>query len=55
MSDDELDRIWRRRILPGTETMAVPCAEPVTVFLGGQPAAGKSARRGASSICTAGA
>ncbi len=42
MSDDELDRIWRRRILPGTETMAVPCAEPVTVFLGGQPAAGKT-------------
>lgn len=42
MSDDELDRIWRRRILPGIEAMAVPCAEPMTVFLGGQPAAGKT-------------
>lgn len=42
MSDDGLDRIWRRRILPGIEAMAVPCAEPVTVFLGGQPAAGKT-------------
>lgn len=42
MSGDELDRIWRRRILPGIEAVAVPCAEPVTVFLGGQPAAGKT-------------
>lgn len=42
MSGDELDRIWHRRILPGIEAMAAPCAEPATVFLGGQPAAGKT-------------
>ncbi|KAA8826974.1 zeta toxin family protein [Bifidobacterium myosotis] len=38
----ELDGIWERDIRPELYALASPASRPITVFLGGQPAAGKT-------------
>lgn len=43
MADEAfLDDIWKRKIEPRLAARSAPAADPVTVFLGGQPAAGKT-------------
>lgn len=43
MTDEAfLDDVWKRKIEPRLVARSMPVSEPVTVFLGGQPAAGKT-------------
>lgn len=43
MTDEAfLDDVWKRKIEPRLAARSIPVSEPVTVFLGGQPAAGKT-------------
>ena len=43
MADEAfLDDVWKRKIGPRLAARSMPAADPVTVFLGGQPAAGKT-------------
>ena len=43
MTDEAfLDDVWKRKIEPRLAARSMPVSEPVTVFLGGQPAAGKT-------------
>ena len=42
MRQSDLERIWERDILPVISVQAVTDHPPTTVFLGGQPAAGKT-------------
>ena len=42
MDANDLDVIWNRDILPPLKIRSCTSTEPVTVFLGGQPAAGKT-------------
>ncbi|WP_051920750.1 zeta toxin family protein [Bifidobacterium cuniculi] len=41
-ADDNLQSIFDRQVLPILESLASPGERPVTVFLGGQPGAGKT-------------
>lgn len=52
MRQSDLERIWERDILPVISVQAVPDRLPTTVFLGGQPAAGKTrAQRILTRLC----
>ena len=42
MDESELESIWMTDILPIVGERMIPAAHPITVFLGGQPAAGKT-------------
>lgn len=42
MDESELESIWMTDILPIVGERMIPASHPITVFLGGQPAAGKT-------------
>lgn len=42
MDESDLNAIWARDILPSIKEHSTSTAKPITVFLGGQPAAGKT-------------
>lgn len=42
MNDDEIQERFATRILPSLEAKGIPSSDPLTIFLGGQPGAGKT-------------